>query len=659
MGKPTQLLLLLGGAGPARTTLAESIRARVMTDMSGAVHAHESLDALISDVAHRCSPGTPCVVVLDPDVQSPMNAARRIAKTVPDATFIVVAAAGEEARLRHEAIYASPAGGRLTVLSGESPVFEQQVRAAVAAAEQQQRFRTTLDKMKFKLANPGPVDPAEYRRLVVSDQYLANVLQHAHDAIVSVDPQGRVMSWNDGAQQLFGLPAAHAVGTRFSTMFRDPAVAQGFADAALAGGVRAGGLEVGEVDVRYVDANFSAIDGGSSMGIVAILRDVTERHHAEEELRASSRQKDEFLAMLAHELRNPLAPIRNAAQILQLLQSDDDRVQAATAVIKRQSDHLSALLDDLLDVARVTRGAVALDRQSIPVEEILADAVEQARTLIEARHHELSVVRRLYGVHVLGDRKRLVQVLTNLLVNAAKYTPDGGRITITIDADDSVVKTTVDDTGIGIDAALLGSVFNLFVQQEQSLDRAHGGLGIGLALAKSLVTMHGGAISASSAGRGKGSSFMVSLPRAQPPTIAQIDSPTMPTEGDIPARLTLMVVDDNADAAQTLGILLETEGYEVEVATDSRVALEHATRRPADVFILDIGMPELDGYELAKRIRSLQGAHPPLLVALTGYGSEADQERARSAGFDYHFTKPVDAAALSKLLRQEAKRLLH
>lgn len=582
---------------------------------------------------------------------SSLRQARRLSQHASSMRFMFLVAPDRDAAFRREASYAAPPGGRWRMVPEGEPSAHLQVLAEVDMARRQSRFRTTLDRMRVRLPPAMLPDAGEYRRLVASDRYLASVLRHAHDAIVSVDLAGRVVSWNKGAEHLFGLSMEQAQRQPFQSLFRDREAAAAALDAAMTGSFRMAGLEV-EHDgpLRHVDGNFGALhdDAHVVIGAVAILRDITERYRAEQELRSASRQKDDFLAMLAHELRNPIAPIRNATRILAMVEHGDERVRHASEVIARQTEHLTGLVDDLLDVARVTRGAIELQREPVSIAAVVADAVEQATELIARRDHLLHVVQEEETLRVVGDRKRLTQVLTNLLVNAAKYTPPSGRIDLRTQADGDHVVISVCDTGVGIRAEDLAQVFDPFMQAERSPDRAQGGLGIGLALVRSLVAMHGGSVSASSDGTGKGSRFEVRLPRAEGQVDARHPDAT-PTPG-CDQRLRIMVVDDNEDSAHTLGILLKSSGYRTDVLLDPRAALERAQRELPDVFILDIGMPHMDGYELARRIRDMQAPQRPLLVALTGYGHEADRQRAFDAGFDHHLVKPLDPDALSEIL---------
>ncbi len=388
--------------------------------------------------------------------------------------------------------------------------------------------------------------------------------------------------------------------------------------------------------------------------IAGIISDITARKHAEEEMRLEARRKDEFLAMLAHELRNPLAPIAAAAGILALGRSDADQVKKTSAVITRQVNHISSLINDLLDVSRVTRGLVALDSIPVDVKAAVADAIEQVRPLVEARHHRLEVHLAAASALVAGDKKRLVQVLSNLLNNAAKYTPEHGRIVLSMAVHAHEVVLCVEDNGIGMTDEVLGSVFGLFTQAERTADRSQGGLGIGLALVKSLVELHQGTVAVASAGLGHGSKFSIHLPRlesqALPPAAAAPDA----VAALAPRRI--LVVDDNVDAAQLLAMFLEANGFDVAVEHDAVRALALAEATAPDVCLLDIGLPGMDGNELARRLRQLPRMAGATLVAITGYGRQQDRETAFDAGFDHHFVKPVAFDDLLAVLAQSAPR---
>ena len=377
-----------------------------------------------------------------------------------------------------------------------------------------------------------------------------------------------------------------------------------------------------------------------------------ERVRAEEALRAADRRKDEFLAMLAHELRNPLAPIAAAAQLLNLDPQDSARVARTSGIIKRQVAHMTGLIDDLLDVSRVTRGLAVLERAPVDLKAVVADAAEQVRPLVEARRHELTLQLAPGPAFVEGDHKRLVQVLANLLNNAAKYTPEGGCLGLAMAVDAGQATIAVTDNGIGIAPDLLPTVFDLFSQAERTPDRAQGGLGLGLALVKSLVELHGGSVTAASAGRDCGSRFTLRLPRIAAP----VASPAAPggMAGDIAgAGLRVLVVDDNVDAANTMAMLLEAAGYRVTVAHDPQEALTRAQADAFDACLLDIGLPGMDGHELARRLRALPATASALLLAVTGYG-QPEATQAGTSAFDAYLLKPADPVQLFALLVQRA-----
>jgi PAS domain S-box-containing protein len=378
--------------------------------------------------------------------------------------------------------------------------------------------------------------------------------------------------------------------------------------------------------------------------------DVTERYQAELELREANRKKDEFLAMLAHELRNPLAPITTAAEMLRITARNDERTKRASDVISRQVKHMTSLIDDLLDVSRVTRGLVQLEKEFLDVKSAVASAVEQSRPLIESRRHNLTVRTDAAHANVEGDRTRLVQVIVNLLNNAAKYTAQGGEIALTVYAENGWVNIDVTDNGIGMDAQLLPQVFDLFTQAERTSDRAQGGLGIGLDLVKTMVAFHGGTVKASSAGPGTGSTFTISLPAARRPAEERTMPGSKGSGAEEPPAVSIMIVDDNVDAAESLAALLGARGHKVEVQSHPVAAIAAAKMDPPQLFILDIGLPEIDGYELARRLRKELITRNALFVALTGYGQAHDKILSRSAGFDHHFVKPMDMEKLNKLL---------
>ncbi|MFC5462288.1 ATP-binding protein [Massilia niabensis] len=396
---------------------------------------------------------------------------------------------------------------------------------------------------------------------------------------------------------------------------------------------------------------------GTIIGAVVGQMDVTDRIRAEEALRDADQKKDEFLAMLAHELRNPLAPITSAAAILSSRNVDQATVQRTSAIIARQARHMTGLIDDLLDVSRVTRGRVDLDTVDLDAKDVIADAIEQVRPLVEKHGHRLTVGLSPAPSIVLGDRKRLVQVMTNLLSNAAKYTPNGGNIGVLLETEDSHLVITVRDDGIGMTPELIADAFDLFSQGKRSLDRSQGGLGIGLALVKSLLLLHGGTISVHSDGLDAGSTFQVRLPRSSGiGALPGLDAAHQGTKA--PPLLRIAIVDDNEDAAATLAMFLEAFGHQVSVAHAARAALEALPAFAPDVCLLDIGLPGMNGFDLARALRALPATASAVLIAVTGYAQEQDRQQALAAGFNDLFAKPVDLAALNSLLTRIAERRL-
>lgn len=412
----------------------------------------------------------------------------------------------------------------------------------------------------------------------------------------------------------------------------------------------------GPLEERYIDFVYQPIRdaSGAVSGIFVEGSDVSARKQIEDELRAANRQKDQFLAMLAHELRNPLAPIMTAAQLLKIGSLDSRNIANASEIIVRQASHMTDLVNDLLDVSRVTRGLVTLEKEELDLNVIVSAAVEQVRPLIDARRHSLTLQLSGRSAHVIGDRTRLVQVISNILNNAAKYTAPGGRITLSVTVDEERVHVAVRDNGVGIVPDILPYIFDLFTQAERTPDRSQGGLGIGLALVKSLVTLHGGTVSAKSGGLGQGSEFCICLPRLA--SLGGAAEDEVAAAGmRAPGALRVMVVDDNVDAAQMLAALLEVQGHAVSVEYDARGALERAQRERPDVLLLDIGLPDMDGYELARCLRSQAGGARATLVALTGYGQSQDRKEAEEAGFDHYLVKPADMDQVNEVLAEAAR----
>jgi len=394
---------------------------------------------------------------------------------------------------------------------------------------------------------------------------------------------------------------------------------------------------------RYGANDLAAAEDLAHRAAVAIEN--SQLYHA---LRESDRRKDEFLAVLAHELRNPLAPISSALEIMKAPSADAAAQSTARDVAERQLTHLTRLVDDLLDVSRIMRGKIELRKKPIELATVIARAVESVRPLIDAEGHELTVTPPQGPVWIDADPVRMSQVISNLLSNAAKYTEPRGHIHVTAQRDGDRAVIRVRDTGIGIAADVMPRLFEMFMQVAPGASRSQGGLGIGLTLVKTLVEMHGGSITAHSAGAGQGSEFVVTVPALAKAPAAEVQSVVLPSRSDSVRHV--LVVDDNVDAAQSLAILLRLHGHHVRIAYGGEQALTAVAAEKPDLALLDIGMPGMNGYEVARQLRDRHGTGDLTLVALTGWGQEQDRRRSKEAGFDHHLTKPVELATLQAVL---------
>lgn len=481
------------------------------------------------------------------------------------------------------------------------------------------------------------------------DSTLAHIIENALDAFIVINEDGEVIGWSRRAEELFGWPPAQAVGKPLSELIIPPeyrkAHTEGMQRYRETGTPRVQGRRI-EIDAQHMDGHVFPIELSVTQIVSegkrvfsAALRDITDRKQKENRLRDADRMKDEFLAMLGHELRNPLAPISTAAEILKLEDLDKSRIRRASEIISRQVGHMTALINDLLDASRVARGRITLKKEPLELVSIIADAVEQTHALIEARQHQLVIDPPAEPVRVEADRTRLTQIFVNLLNNAAKYTPEGGKICLSVDYQEAQVLITVRDNGVGISADLMPYLFDYFSQSERTIDRSEGGLGLGLGLVKTLVDLHEGKVWAESEGEGKGSVFFVRLPTLPsghthaPGTLVQVSNASPP--------LRIMVVDDNSDAANMLAALAQEMGHTTQVCYSGTQAISSAQAFFPQVVLLDIGLPDINGYEVARRVRAIPGMEKSILVALTGYGASEDVEKAIAAGFDQHLLKPA------------------
>jgi PAS domain S-box-containing protein len=533
--------------------------------------------------------------------------------------------------------------------------------------------------------------------LAESEARLGSIVRSAIDAVLTVEESHKIGIFNPAAEQLFGLTAEDVHSRPIQELIpawdgSDGKSQKRAGDAPRPGdqiehweteGVRADGS-------RFpVELSVSWVEAGRRRFWTCFARDVSERKKAQDEreklireqaarkeaeaarerleavieentrlyreLQQVDRMKDEFLAMLAHELRNPLAPIRNALELIQL--EDPPPPPGAREnleIIDRQVTHLVRLVGDLLDISRISQGKIVLQKEPLDVADVVTRALETSQPLFTARQHSLRVEMPQGPLPVEGDLVRLVQVLANLLNNAAKYTPEGGRIELLVERADGQAVLRVRDNGMGIPREILPRLFDLFTQSDRTLDRSEGGLGIGLTLVRRLAEMHGGTVEATSEGQGKGSEFIVRLPLAKAPAKAPAAAPAAPAQAQ---RRRVLAVDDNHDSAKTMTRLLQALGHEVRTAHDGAGALREAEAFAPEIVLLDIGLPGMDGFEVARRLRASRSFDDTVLIALTGYGSPEDRAQSREAGFNAHLVKPVDLEALKQLLAQPLELL--
>jgi PAS domain S-box-containing protein len=497
-------------------------------------------------------------------------------------------------------------------------------------------------------------DVTEQKREEETRSLLAAIVAASDDAIVSKTLDGIILSWNQGAQRLFGYSAAEAVG-RQSDLIIPPELR--FEERQILDRIRQGDrvdhFETIRVtkDGRHLDVSLTMSpirdDTGRVIGASKVARDITERKQMDSALREADRRKDEFLATLAHELRNPLAPIRHSLEILLRSEGDPRLFRHATDILGRQLSHMIRLVDDLLDVSRITRDKLQLRKTRVDLASIIKHAVEASRPLAERDQQTIEVSLPEQPIYLDADAVRLTQVFSNLFNNACQYTEPGGRIWLTAEGRGAEVVVVVRDSGIGMPADQLDGIFEMFAQVDDESERPRRGLGIGLTLVRRLVQLHDGTVTARSEGRGLGSEFEVRLPVAESHPDLEASEPSRPV--DSTARR-ILVVDDNHDSAESIATLLQISGHETFVVHDGLSAVEAAEHLRPDVVLLDVGLPKLSGIDACRRMRSHAWGRGMVIVALTGWGQESDRRNTREAGFDAHLVKPVDYGDLLQLL---------
>ena len=540
--------------------------------------------------------------------------------------------------------------------------------------------RTMNESIIPKIQAPFPRTPAdrwpddspqrgEANRILREERFRLLVHGVTDYAIFLLDAEGRIICWNTGAEHIFGYTEAEVLDQFFGRFFTPEDISDDAPRKELAAAAEHGSVRDDRFHVRkngesfYVRGTITAIRRGDDLlGFAKVIHDLKEEQ-ARDELRRQARalieadrMKDEFLAMLAHELRNPLAPILNAIEILRSDASASPVAQQAKVIVERQAKQMARLIDDLLDVSRITVGKIELRKEQVEIGVLIDRAIETTKSYVDTRHHEVSVTVEDGPLWVEADPARLEQALANLLINAAKFTEQSGRIWITTKKHDGHATVRVRDSGVGITPELLPRIFDLFVQADRSLDRSQGGLGIGLTMVKRIIALHGGRVDVTSDGAGKGSEFSLHVP--MPPTAVAGDQvQTVKTDNTGKSRLRVLVIEDNVDSAESLKMILsKAHGHSVMTAHTGPDGLELADSFQPDVVLLDIGLPGMDGFEVANRLRALTGMKSASIIAVTGYSRDLAAIKHPTASlFDHHLTKPVDLDKLEQLLQMMEK----
>jgi PAS domain S-box-containing protein len=491
---------------------------------------------------------------------------------------------------------------------------------------------------------------------------LAAIVDSSQDAIISKTLDGIIRSWNSGAERLFGYSPVEAIGQSITLIIPPERLDEEHKILAkLAMGQRVEHFETVRVSKhgRRIDISLTISpvrdSAGRIVGASKVARDITERKRAEEAIREADLRKDQFIALLAHELRNPLAPLRNGLHVIRLAGSDTNAIAKAGEMMERQLGHMVRIVDDLLDISRIGQNKMELRRASVLLTDVVSSAAETARPAIEAAGLEFTTSLPPEPIHLDADLTRLAQVFSNLLTNSAKYTESGGHVWLTAECQGDEVVVVVRDTGIGIPPDALPRIFDMFSQADRSIERSTGGLGIGLALVKGIVEMHGGRVAAMSEGQGKGSTFTIKLPVLRSPTTTVVAVASDSEKTAAGPRQRILVVDDNRDSAILMAMMLKLGGNEVETAHDGVEAIDKAQRFRPEAILMDVGMPRLDGYEATRRIREEPWGRSIVIVALTGWGQDEDKARSQEAGCDGHLVKPVKLSELENLLAELAQ----
>lgn len=619
-----------------------------------------SVDYIKESTAARIEPA---IVLIGPSIPNALAVARRIRSVWPLGQMLFVADAPQLEKLQRELRHALMIGSNWSLIEISDPRLPQKIQKAVYASQQRVRLRTTLDRANLTLAAPKPVDSIQYRRMAISEHYLANLLEQSQDAILSLDTRNMVLYWNRGAERLFQQRASSVYGTHVAELpFWSAALDSSLEK--IHAGFRTLTAETkcllpdGSLDLEILMSRVHD-NSGSLVGTSLVLRDVSPRNRMLEAERArrreaerTSQMKDDFLAVLSHELRTPLSAVIGRTQLLKIRCRNEPDLLSSLSVIERNAKLQAKLIEDLLDSSLVVTGKLHLELKLVSIRQLVEATVESLRPAAEQKKIMLSELFHPVAGVVHADSCRLQQVFINLLTNAIKFTPQGGHIEVALSEAGSCIEVAVSDNGIGIDQEYLPFVFDKFGQEDASITRRHGGLGLGLSIAKHLVKLHGGNICASSAGRNMGARFIVSLPvhNAQV-TGTEPFSPSNEPEkqyADVLAGRRILVVEDVADARHLVTDVLQAYGAEVAAVESGAAALQILDSFRPHVLVSDIGMPDMDGYELIERIRAEGRSSEELpALALTAFASPADREAAALAGYQTHIAKPLIGTELT------------
>lgn len=619
----------------------------------------DCIDYLRTSAAQGQEPG---VVVIGPGVPHPIAYARNIRALWTTGQMLFVPNLDAFDKVRQELRHAPMVGPNWSLLDLEDPAFAQKIRRAVQSTKQRVRLRTTLDRANIKLSVPKPVDSLQYRRSMISEHYLANLLQQSSDAIITLDTHDTVLYWSPAAEKMFGLDRMEVESKTVNDLpFWAPSLASYLKeihagkDGALAE-VTCGTKD----DEQSLEISFSRVhdDINAFIGTSLTIRDVSQRNKlleieraARREAERTSRMKDEFLAILSHELRTPLSAVIGRTQLLKMQHRNAPELVSSLTVIERNAQLQAKLIDELLDVSSIIAGKLHLDMQPVSVTKLVHTAIESVRISAERKKIWLLEPPHIIDRCIHADSNRIQQVLYNLLSNAIKFTPEGGLVQIHVAENGSNIDIAVQDNGVGITPEFLPKVFDKFGQEDSSISRRHGGLGLGLSIAKQLVDLHGGTISVSSPGRDLGSIFTVSFPINRDAGIGNVLSEPVvgrvENESNILSNCRILVVEDVLDSRELVVDVLRACGADVTAVDSAQAALQSLASEVPDMLISDIGMPEMDGYELIKKVRAVGLANDQLpAIALTAFASSTDRARALMSGFQSHVPKPLIATEL-------------